>query len=255
MSWSVESDGVPIRFLDEGRGEPALLIHGFASNARVNWVSTGWVRDLLAAGRRVIAFDNRGHGESGKPHDPAQYGFGRMAADALRVLEALAIARADVIGYSMGARIAASLALQHPECVRSAVLGGVGDQMLVGRAFTPIEPLVEALRAPSLDAVTDARGRTYRLFADQTGSDREALAACVLGATDSLTPADLQRIAVPVLVATGSEDHGVGSGGRLADLIPGAEFFEIPGRDHMKAVGDRAHKAAVLAFLERQDGR
>ena len=247
-----DSDGVPIAFMDEGEGFPTLLIHGFGSNRRVNWVSTSWSRDLLAAGRRVIAFDNRGHGESGKPHDPAAYRMEILAEDARRLLDHLGVEQADVIGYSMGARIAASLALTHPERVRSAVFGGLGDAMVSRELFAPVEPLLAALAAKSLDEVNDPRGRTYRLFADQTGSDREALVACVLGARDRLTPHDAARISMPVLVAVGSEDAGAGSAEGLAALIPGAEAFTIPGRDHMKAVGDRAHKAAVLAFLARQ---
>jgi pimeloyl-ACP methyl ester carboxylesterase len=66
-----------------------------------------------------------------------------------------------------------------------------------------------------------------------------------------LAPAELARLSVPVLVAVGSDDEIGGSAAALAALIPGAEGFEIPGRDHMKAVGDRKHKAAVLAFLQR----
>jgi len=247
------SDDVDIAFTDEGEGLPTLLIHGFGSNFRVNWLSTSWIRDLLAAGRRVIAFDNRGHGESGKSHDRDAYSFQIMAEDARRLLDHLGVASADVIGYSMGARITVGLALTHSERVRSAVLGGVGGAMVRRAMFEPAEPLLTALRAVSLDEVTDPRGRTYRTFADQTKSDREALAACVEGLSrERLTPADAQRISVPVLVAVGSEDRGAGSAEALAALIPGAEAFVIPGRDHMKAVGDRVHKAAVLAFLKRQ---
>jgi pimeloyl-ACP methyl ester carboxylesterase len=247
-----DSDGVEIAFVDEGEGFPTLLVHGFGSNHRVNWVSTSWFHDLLAAGRRVIAFDNRGHGASGKPHDPAAYRMPIMAEDACRLLDHLGVPRVDVIGYSMGARIAASLALAHPERMRSVVFGGLGDAMVKRELFAPVEPLVAALRAGSLDDVSEPRGRTYRKFADQTGSDREALVACILGARERLTEADVARITVPVLVAVGSEDPGAGTAEGLAALIPGAEAFTIPGRDHMKAVGDRAHKAAVLAFLAKQ---
>jgi pimeloyl-ACP methyl ester carboxylesterase len=248
-----DSDGVQIVFTDEGEGHPTLLIHGFGSNSRVNWVSTSWTRDLTAAGRRVIAFDNRGHGESGKPHDPNAYTFPVMAEDACRLLDHLRIPQADAIGYSMGARITAELALRHPDRVRSAVFGGLGDAMVRRPMFEPKEPLIAALKAASFDDVTDPRGRTYRIFADQTKSDREALIACIEGLSrERLTPADAQRISVPVLVAVGSKDEAAGSAEALAALIPGAEPFVIPARDHMKAVGDRAHKAAVLAFLKRQ---
>jgi pimeloyl-ACP methyl ester carboxylesterase len=245
-----DSDGVDIAFIDEGEGPATLLIHGFASNHRVNWVSTSWLRDLTAAGRRVIALDNRGHGESGKPRDREAYRTPIMAEDARRLLDHLRIERADVIGYSMGARIAAFLALAHPERVRSAVFGGLGEGMLKG--VGPAEPVAAALLAPSVDDVTDERARMFRLFADQTGSDREALAACITAARQVLSPGELEQIAVPVLVVVGSEDEVGGSAAALAALIPGAEAFTIPGRDHMKAVGDRQHKRAVLEFLARR---
>ncbi len=113
-------DDVEIAFLDEGEGEPIVLVHGFASNATVNWVQPGWVSFLKQAGRRVIALDNRGHGGSAKLYDPAAYHSARMADDVAALLDHLALARADVMGYSMGARIAAFLALEHPARVRSA---------------------------------------------------------------------------------------------------------------------------------------
>lgn len=244
-----DSDGVEIAFMDEGAGFPTLLIHGFASNHRVNWVSTSWVRHLVEAGRRVIAFDNRGHGESGKPHDPEAYGAPLMADDARRLLDHLRIAKADVVGYSMGARIAAFLALAHPDRVRRVVFSGLGEGMVTG--FGDSAAIAAALRAPSAEAVADDDARAFRIFADQTGSDREALAACIAASRQRLTPEELARLSVPVLVAVGSEDRIAGSPEVLAALIPGAEAFLIPGRDHMKAVGDRKHKARVLQFLEQ----
>jgi pimeloyl-ACP methyl ester carboxylesterase len=247
MVEAFDSDGVEIAFLDEGEGFPVLLIHGFASSARVNWVATSWTRDLTAAGRRVIALDNRGHGESGKPHDEDAYPAPVMAEDARRLLDHLGIGRADVIGYSMGARIAAFLALRHPDRVRKVVFGGLGDAMVKGLGSSA--EIAEALRAPSLDAVTDEQARAFRLFADQTGSDREALAACILAGRQVLTPEELKRITAPVLVVVGGEDAIAGSAEALAALMPNARAVVIPGRDHMRTVGDRKHKAAVLQFL------
>ena len=115
----------------------------------------------------------------------------------------------------------------------------------------PAAPIAAALRAPSAEVVADEAARGFRTFAEKTGSDREALAACISATRQVLTPAELSSITVPVLVAVGSEDRIGGSATALAALIPGAEWIEIAGRDHMKAVGDRRHKQAVLAFLER----
>ena len=188
---SFESDGVAIAYIDVapgaapdaapggGPGDPVLLIHGFASNHAVNWVNTLWVRALAGAGYRVIALDNRGHGRSGKLYDPAAYGSDVMAEDARRLLDHLGIARADVMGYSMGARITAFLALAHPGRVRSALLGGLGLHLVEGRGLP--EGVPEAMEAPSAAAVADPTARAFRLFAEATRSDLAAMAACMRG--------------------------------------------------------------------------
>ena len=125
---SFHNDGLELAYFDDGdpAGDPILLIHGFASSASVNWIYPGWLRTLGDAGYRVIAIDNRGHGASAKPHDPEAYHPTSMAGDAAALLTHLGIADAHVMGYSMGARISAFLALEHPERVRSLVLGGLG---------------------------------------------------------------------------------------------------------------------------------
>jgi len=244
------SDGVEIAYLDQGAGDPILLIHGFASNTMVNWVDTGWVRFLTGNGFRVISIDNRGHGRSQKLHRIEDYGAPIMAEDARRLLDHLGIARADVMGYSMGARITAFLALAHPDRVRSCIFGGLGINMVRGMAGTG--PIAHALEAESIDQVTNPTARTFRAFAEQTRSDLKALAACIRAARDPLSAEDVARISCPVLVAVGSEDVIGGSAEALAQLIPGAEALEIAGRDHMKAVGDRRYKEGVLAFLRRR---
>src|SRR5215510_3030214 len=124
------SDGVRIAFIDEGQGEPVLLIHGFASSVLYNWREPGWIALLVRNGFRVIALDNRGHGESEKLYDPKEYGVASMAEDARRLLDHLGVARADVMGYSMGARISAFLAISHPGRLRSAVLAGLAGNMV-----------------------------------------------------------------------------------------------------------------------------
>ena len=241
------SDGVEIAYLDEGAGDPVLLIHGFASNKQVNWVDTGWVRELVRAGYRVLAIDNRGHGESEKLYDPALYPSPVMAEDARRLLSHLGIERADVMGYSMGARITAFLAMKHPERVRSATFAGLGINMVRGLAGTG--PIAAALEAPSLADVTNPTARTFRQFAEQTKSDLRALAACIRSSRDGITAEALGQVRVPVLVAVGTLDVIGGSARDLAALIPGAQALDIPDRDHMRAVGDRTYKDGVLRFL------
>jgi pimeloyl-ACP methyl ester carboxylesterase len=244
---SFDSNGVRIAYIDEGEGEPILLIHGFASNVAANWIDPQWVRTLTKAGRRVIAYDNRGHGQSEKLYDPALYGAPSMAEDARRLLDRLGIAKADVLGYSMGARIAAFLVFAHPELVRSVVFGGLGIHMV--RGMVGSGPLAHALEAPRMEDVTNDTARSFRAFAEQTKSDLKALAACMRGPREKVQAAKLGEIGAPVLVAVGSKDVIGGSGAALAELIPGAQFLEITGRDHMKAVGDSKFKQGVLDFL------
>ena len=250
-----DSDGVELAYIDEAPVEPVrdalpvLLIHGFASHIAMNWVSTGWVKTLTEAGYRVIAIDNRGHGNSAKLHDTAAYGGPIMAEDARRLLDHLDIAQAHVIGYSMGARITAFLALAHPERVRSAVFGGLGINMVRGMAGTG--PIAHALEAPSIDDVVNPTARTFRAFAEQTKSDLKSLAACIRSSRDPISRDDVGRISCPVLVAVGSDDVIAGPANDLAELIPTATALTLTNKDHMKAVGDIDFKKGVLEFLER----
>jgi pimeloyl-ACP methyl ester carboxylesterase len=247
---SFHNGAVEIAYLDEGEGEPIVLVHGFASSKNVNWVYPTWVSELKKAGRRVIAFDNRGHGDSAKLYDAKDYGIGIMAGDISALMDHLELERADVMGYSLGSRMTAVLAREKPQRLRSAILGGIGIGLIEGGG--PGENVAEALEANSLDEVTDPVGRTFRAFADQTRSDRRALAACLRGSRRLMTKEEAAAISVPVLIAVGSADEIAGSAHALGDIIPGAEVLDIPGRDHMRAVGDKVYKAGVLDFLSRR---
>jgi pimeloyl-ACP methyl ester carboxylesterase len=247
---SFDNGAVEIAYLDEGEGDPILLVHGFASSKNVNWVYPTWVSDLRKNGRRVIALDNRGHGESAKLYDPAQYSIPMMASDVVALMDHLDIPRADLMGYSLGARMTAWLGSTRPERLRSAILGGIGMAMVDGGG--PGENVVMALEAPSLEAVSDPVGRTFRAFADQTRSDRRALAACLRGSRGLMSREQVAGINVPVLIAVGTTDEVAGSAHGLGELIGGAEVLDIPNRDHMRAVGDKVYKTGVVDFLSRR---
>jgi pimeloyl-ACP methyl ester carboxylesterase len=239
---------VEIAFLDEGRGDPIVLVHGFASNRQVNWVGPGWVTTLTRAGRRVIALDNRGHGESTKLYSVEDYHTDLMAEDVRALIDHLGLARVDLFGYSMGARICAFATVRHPGCVRSLIMGGLGVRLVDGVGLS--DDIAQALEADSLDEVSDPIGRRFRAFAEQTKSDRVALAACLRGSRQTM-PLDAARsIGVPTLIAVGTRDDVAGPAAPLAAIIPGAQVLDIPGRDHMLAVGDKVFKAGALAFLQ-----
>src|SRR5205823_7198927 len=144
--------------------------------------------------------------------------------------------------------IAALLALAHPARLRKAVFGGLGSHLIDGVGLP--ESIAEALEAPSLADVRDPQGRVFRAFAEQTRSDLRALAACIRGSRQTLSREEAASIRAPTLIAVGTKDTVAGSAQALAAIIPGAQAVDIPGRDHMPAVGDKVFKAAVLKFLE-----
>lgn len=247
---SFKNGDVEIAFLDEGEGEPIVLVHGFASSKDVNWVYPTWVSHLRQNGRRVIALDHRGHGASTKLYDPEQYHIGILTSDVLALMDHLQIPRADMMGYSMGSRVTAFIANRHPERLRSAILGGLGIGLVEGGG--PGENVAKALEADTLESVTDKMGRTFRAFADQTRSDRRALAACLRGSRRLMSREEAAAINVPMLIAVGTTDDIAGSAEKLAEIVQGSEVLDIPRRDHMRAVGDKVYKDGVLAFLAKQ---
>lgn len=245
-----DSDGVEIAYRDEGEGEPVFLVHGFASNSYTNWVFPGWFKALTDAGYRVIAHDNRGHGESEKLYDPALYQSPIMAEDVRRLMDHLAIRSAYVMGYSMGTRISAFLCLNHPGRVKAAIFGGLGMGLVDGVPGSLA--IAEGLEADDPSRLSDPQAIAFRTFADQTKSDRHALAACIRESRSKISADDIRCIRQPVLVAVGEEDDIAGDIGGLVSLLEKGETCAIPRRDHMRAVGDKVYKAGVLEFLSRQ---
>jgi pimeloyl-ACP methyl ester carboxylesterase len=231
-----------------GSGAPVLLIHGFASNARVNWVDTGWVATLNRAGYQAITFDNRGHGRSTKLYEERLYRPELMAEDAKSLAQHLGHAQFPVMGYSMGARIAAILAINHASLVQAAVLAGLAANLMKGLGDT--ERIAMALEADAIPEPRDPESEAYRRFAEQTRSDLKALASCMRASRQGISREELARIQIPVLVVAGSEDRTAGPVEPLVSAIPKARGVVLPGLDHMKAVGDRRFKEEVVKFLD-----
>lgn len=244
---SFVSDGLTLNYIDEGAGDPVILVHGFASNLQINWVGTEWIKTLTGAGYRVIAFDHRGHGQSEKIYDSNRYTIRDMAGDTLVLMEHLGIAKADLVGYSMGARVGAYIAIENPERVRSLVIGGMGGRLFEGAPKS--DEIAVALEAPTRDDVTDPYARTFRVFAEATRGDLKALAAVIRSPRLPLTPERLGRISCPVLIVVGTEDDVAGDPHKLAAVIPGSKVLEVQGRDHNRCVGDKVFKEGVVAFL------
>lgn len=252
MPDTVTRGGAQIHVYEGDAGAaPIVMVHGFASDHVTNWVGPGWITPLAEAGLRAIAPDMRGHGRSSKFYDPADYALTDMAADVAAVIEAYADGPVVLMGYSMGGFISATLAAARPELVSKLVLAGVGENMLRD-ASRRNEEIAAGLLADDVPPTAQEVARRFRLFADQTGADKRALAACIRGITRQFTADELGRITAPTLVIAGETDDVARDPKPLADLVPHAECVIVPRRDHMRAVGDKVTKQEVLAFLARQ---
>ena len=246
------TDGVEIYYqTSEGSAaKPAVLLHhGYIASGHTNWVLPGVVDALQAAGRRVIAIDARGHGRSGKPHDPAFYGEPRMAEDVTTLIDLLAEPVVDLVGYSMGA-IVALLAATRDRRVRRLVIGGVGAAVVeLGGVDTRVlgaGALREALEAEDPATISNEAAAGFRIFIDAVGGDRAALAA--QGARMHAEPIPLDAISAPTLLIAGRRDALAIRPEVLANAIPGAQLQVIDG-DHIGAVRDPAFTTALLTFL------
>jgi len=234
-----------------GEGAPIVLVHGFASNRLINWRGPNWYDTLTKAGRQVIAFDVRGHGESDKPHLHEAYDEGELAADVVRLLDQLGHAQADVMGYSMGGFITLRLLHDAPERIRRAVVAGVGENYY-GRGRLETDAIASGLRARDASDVVDVVPRRFRVFAEQGKNDLEALALCMTRRRHSFTAEEFAGLSVPVLLVVGEKDDVTGPPGLLADALPHARAVVVPGRDHMSSVGDKVFKAAAVEFLSQR---
>lgn len=247
------SQGLRLAYEVIGDGPPIVLVHGFASSIRQNWREPGWIDALTAAGRQVIALDNRGHGASDKPHDVDSYGIDVMAADVLGLVDHLGLSGAagrggiDLFGYSMGAYISLRLILRAPDLWRRVILGGIG-----GAAVNPTGDLTlipEAMRADRA-SLRHPIQVAFRAFAESQGNDLEALAACASRPRVPVRRADYEGLALPeILVVAGETDDLTGDQGVLLDALPGSRGAIIPRRNHMTAVGDAQTRRVVLDFL------
>lgn len=225
-----------------------VTVHGFASNARDNWVLTGWVRDLTRAGYRVLALDQRGHGASEKPHDPAAYAMRTLASDVETVMDTYLVEDAFYLGYSLGARVGWEVVRDLPQRINRAVLGGVPDGI-------PLERLdVEQVRAFAEEGipVQDQTTKNYIALTQRVpGNDLHSLLALAEGMrmTRTIDPDPTNAPSRPILFATGSKDAVIDGSRHLADSAPNGRFFEIPDRHHFNAPGSRAFKDAALEFF------
>lgn len=247
------TDGVTIAYDDitpPGASRTIVLIHGFASNRNEGWKRTGWYAAFERRGTRVIALDQRGHGESEKLYEPADYAREQLAADVLNLMDHLGVERADIFGYSMGTRTALELAIAQPDRVANLILGGVGGKLLEKAPDVAGEPMADAMLAADPATITQPMLQSFRQFADEQGEDRKALAAITRMRNMPFDPGALSELPMPVLVVAGSGDEGAGDPEALARVFPHGKGVRLPGCDHFSAIPHASTKAAVFDFLD-----
>lgn len=252
-----DSDGVRIHYTDEGQGDPVILIHGFSVNADIQWRRPG-VTQALSKEFRVIALDNRGHGLSDKPHDPAQYGTA-LCEDVIRLMDHLGIEKAAVAGYSMGGMITMKLIATHPERLVCAApcaygwaeqrpedgegLGRLVASLKAGEGFGPLFEILTPLSQDKPDPKTSARMNGFLTALN----DQQALAAAVESWPALLVDeASLRANEVPVLAIVGADDPLKRDVDRMVGVMNHLDVVYIDGRNHMNAITDE--------FIDRLKG-
>jgi pimeloyl-ACP methyl ester carboxylesterase len=244
-----DSDGVRLHYEVHGSepGSPVVVVHGFASDYRLNWVGTRWQEALTTAGFRVFGLDCRGHGLSDQPHDRAAYAIDIMAGDVTRLLDRVGVQTAGYLGYSMGARIGLQVVMDFPDRVSRAVLGGIGTAGAIESADAIADAFLRG--EPTNDPVAQS---FYRFASARPTNDLKALAACITGLQPKQEPAKLSRIKTPILVVVGDRDEIARGAPALVEQIPTARLVTVSGRDHMGAVPAREFKAAAIDFLSSE---
>ena len=241
-----DSDGLKIHYEIVGEGKPIILIHGWSSSIKGNWLDTGWVKTLTPI-RRVIALDCRGHGLSDKPYEQETYSIINMAQDVLNLIDHLGIIKADIFGYSMGAWIALYLLGHYEEKFTSVILGGIGDEEI------DVHSISNALLVEDPSQITNPEAKGYRLFVElDPNNDLKALAHSILEIVPERI-ADfggpgLTKIVIPILIINGEKDTG--NADDLIAKIPSAKFILIPRRDHFSVIPNKRFKREILTFLD-----
>jgi pimeloyl-ACP methyl ester carboxylesterase len=257
-----DSNGVKLRYVVEGSGEPVLLIHGFTVNLDRQWRAPG-VLAALAKDHQVIAYDNRGHGKSDKPHDPKQYGL-EMVEDAVRLMDHLQVKKAHVVGYSMGAMITNKLLTAHPDRLLSATLGGSAGRLEGVGATTwdddfaadletgkGITRLLDVLR-PAGQPMPTAEELRLVNAGFYLGNDGKALAAVVRGWRElAIAEAKVGANQLPVLALIGSQDPLKIRVEEMAAKLKGMSTVVIDGANHMNTPGRPEFASELRSFLEK----
>ena len=256
-----EANGVRLHYVQAGKGTPVILVHGLAFNHAAEW-KLPRVFQRLSKRYCVIAFDNRGHGKSDKPYDPSQYGL-ELVEDVVRLMDHLAIAKAHVVGYSLGGFITLRLALSHPERLLSAAPCGAGwtanpaEELKL--LYTLSEDLEQGRGITALLKWLQMPGKAlpfpvlwFGNFVTCAFNNVKAL-SCLLRNAPALLPSESEVRAniVPCLTIVGANDRMRGFAEQMAGVMPNLELVVVPGCDHHTTPMNRKTVHALMAFLDR----
>jgi len=238
-------DGTDLAVHRLGEGRPVLMLHGLFSSAQMNWIRFGHAAKLAEAGFEAIMPDLRAHGQSGKPHDPAAYPPDVLVRDVQALVKALGLSDFDLVGFSLGARTAASAVIAGLE-PRRLVLGGVGLESLSNwdkrAAF-----FVDAI--DRFDTIKQGDPAFFTAqFMKTMKIDRVAGRLLLTRGVDDPAPGALAALTMPTLVVCGAEDRDNGSPDKLVAELPNARFEEVPGT-HMSSVTEPELGEAITRFL------
>lgn len=245
-----ENAGVRLSYLDNNvvtNQPPIVMLHGFTASAETNWLKSQWITPLTDAGRRVIAIDARGHGESDKPYDNAYYPSDVMMEDSMTLLNQMGFESADYCGYSMGARMSTFAAIHYPEKVRKLLIGGMGINLKNG--IGNAQATADALLAEDLALVKNRHTRRFRRLAEKGNNDLTALAHCILSSRQKITESSLAKIQAKTCIIVGARDDIGGNPHELSPYIPNSQAIEIADCNHFDALMHQQFRKAGLAFL------
>ncbi|MBE4719664.1 alpha/beta fold hydrolase [Pseudarthrobacter sp. AB1] len=238
---------------------PVLLLHGFSSSSKLNWHDTGWVAALLEAGRRVITVDLPGHGRSGAPEDMDSYSPSRIRADLLQIAFDAGVrpmrngdptSGVDVVGYSLGARLAWEFGATQPEIVHRLVLGGpnIADPLAAFDLIAAQNYLADG--TPIADPSTSGLLKMAMLLPSNNIFALLSLVDAIKA--EPFDPAEAVPH-MPMLLVAGDQDERAATMPQLAELGiragSMAEQLTLPGRNHTNAITSRAFKQGAIAFL------
>ena len=263
---TIDTGSVNLAVDDRGVGgaTPLVLIHGF-TGGRIDWAD---VIDDLAADRRVVAWDHRGHSDSTNTGDPSTYTFDQLVADARSALDALELDRFHLLGHSMGGIVAQKLVLEHPELVESLILMDTLAEPALGLSRDWIEKTVSVGREQGMATVADFMASFTESSSVAPEADRSRIAArnrhklanmdveafASLGQELRSFPSLLPRLGAincRTTVLVGELDVGLrDASDDIAKAIPGAELVVIDGAAHCPQEERRdAWLAAVRSHL------